>query len=218
MNWKRAGLIGAAIVLPGGAALAALGLRRRKTICATDWIQTYSGLRFNPLNPRIEDVKPIDIVTALGRAPRFAGHLAIAYPVASHAVMVSYEIEPELALYGLHHNDTEAYLVDVPRPVKRQLPEYMEAEKRLSAMIYEALGLEELDRYEQEELDRADNAVLRWEAENLFVAGPTDHWSDRLPQMKRYVPDATWTMERTPAQATSMFVARWRELQGSVQL
>lgn len=124
-----------------------------------DWLQTFSGKKFFPLDPRSEDICIEDIAHSLSRQCRFAGHVKCDhYSVAQHSVLVSTEVEryvsffgnidevitPRLAaLAGLLHDASEAYLVDVPRPLKK-LPEfaaYREAELYMEEVIATAFNL-----------------------------------------------------------------------------
>lgn len=107
------------------------------------WIQTYSGLRFDPVNPRPEDIRIEDVAHALAHQCRFTGHTKFFYSVAEHSIHVSRQCTPQDALAGLLHDASEAYLVDVASPLKR-LPEfagYREIEARLQAMIFARFGL-----------------------------------------------------------------------------
>lgn len=66
----------------------------------------------------------------------FAAHNS----VAQHSVHVSELLEAAGASIGsqilaLYHDASEAYLVDMPTPIKRQMPEYRAAEEKLQAMI-----------------------------------------------------------------------------------
>jgi hypothetical protein len=94
-----------------------------------DWIQTYSGRQFWPLDPRVEDVHLEDIAHALSNVCRYTGHVREFYSVAEHSVHVSWSCEPEDALWGLLHDASEAYLADMARPVKQNMPVYVAAER-----------------------------------------------------------------------------------------
>ena len=89
-----------------------------------DWMQTFRGGRFYPLDPRPEDIYAEDIAHALSMLCRYGGHVARFYSVAEHCVLMSRAVAPENALAALLHDATEAYVVDVPRPLKRHLRDY----------------------------------------------------------------------------------------------
>ncbi len=86
-----------------------------------DWMQTYSGRRFYPLDPRPDQIDAEDIAHALSLLCRYGGHVDRFYSVAEHCVLMSRAVAPENALAALLHDATEAYVVDVPRPLKRVL-------------------------------------------------------------------------------------------------
>jgi hypothetical protein len=50
-------------------------------------------------------------------------------------------VDPEFALWGLLHDATEAYLVDLPRPLKHCMPDYRMHEDRLMRVIAERFNL-----------------------------------------------------------------------------
>ena len=60
-----------------------------------DWIQTYSGKKFYPLDPRPEDIDIRDIAHALSLNCRFNGHCRCFYSVAEHSVGVSSSQSPD---------------------------------------------------------------------------------------------------------------------------
>ena len=106
-----------------------------------DWIQTYTGQAFWPLDPRPSEVHIADIAHSLANQCRFAGHSLTYFSVAQHSVLVSDNLPPELAKWGLLHDASEAYLVDVPRPVKRSIQGYNEIEEQVMAAIAMQIGL-----------------------------------------------------------------------------
>ena len=108
----------------------------------SDWINVFSGTRFHPFDPRDEEIHLVDIAHATGRACRYAGHTPLHYSVAEHAVLVAEAVRLlggtiEEQRWGLLHDATEAYLVDLPNPIKRHpgLTFYVELEDMLMAQI-----------------------------------------------------------------------------------
>lgn len=130
-----------------------------------DWMQTLSGRRYYPRNPSPDDIDPGDISHALSMLCRYAGHVERFYSVAEHSVLMSQAVAPEHALAALLHDATEAYLVDVPRPVKRYLPEYVVLEQMAWTAICMRFGLE-LDL--PAEVKQADTRILIPERNTLM--------------------------------------------------
>jgi 5'-deoxynucleotidase YfbR-like HD superfamily hydrolase len=106
-----------------------------------------------------------DIAHALSNLCRFGGHSHKFYSVAQHSVRVSKLLPKEYKLLGLLHDATEAYLVDVPRPVRQLLPAYDVLEKR----VWQAIALHyKLPLELQLIVKQADDAVLAAEFEELM--------------------------------------------------
>lgn len=117
-------------------------------------IQTVSRRLVDPLNLRPEDVDLGDVVRSLSNQCRFGGQLDRFYSVAQHSLLVCDEciregyrrVLPwgemfELAWWGLLHDAAEAYLVDLPTPVKSRMLAYEAAEAAAQAAIAQKLGL-----------------------------------------------------------------------------
>jgi hypothetical protein len=130
-----------------------------------DWIQTYTGRQFWPMDPRADEIYIEDVAHALSMACRYAGHCRRFYSVAEHCVLMARQVAPEHRLWALLHDASEAYLTDVPRPVKPFLPGYREAEDRLMGAICERFGL---TPGMPAEVKRVDSAILNDErAQNM---------------------------------------------------
>jgi len=90
------------------------------------WIQTYTGKRFRPLSPDIDDICIEDIAQSLSKLCRFNGHCSGFYSVADHCCNVALLLDNQglnrkLQLWGLMHDASEAYFGDIVSPLKRQL-------------------------------------------------------------------------------------------------
>ena len=105
-----------------------------------------SGAYIDPLNPDPARIYVRDIALGLSRLCRYGGHVEGFLSVARHSLNVARILrdeEPIVRLCGLLHDASEAYLGDIPRPLK-QLPEfaaYRAAEDRLSRTIAARFGL-----------------------------------------------------------------------------
>lgn len=152
-----------------------------------DWIQTYSGRQFWPMDPRPEDIDIVDIAHALSMLCRFGGHCKRFYSVAEHCVLLSDVADDADALYALLHDASEAYLVDVPRPIKRMLPGYAEAEDVIMAAICDHYGLLRVMPPDVKRLDRAilmderlqnmEHAPVRWTTDGKPIGVTLQFWS-----------------------------------------
>lgn len=166
-----------------------------------DWIQTYTGRQFWPLDPRAEDVDVIDIAHALSMQCRFAGHCLHFYSVAEHSVHVSRAVSAASALLALLHDAAEAYLVDVPRPVKPFLAGYKEAEARIMRVVCAHFGIA---AEVPDDVIEADWRILGDERANLSRC--VVEWRD--PPEPMGVRLSLWS----PQDAETAFLARFREL------
>ena len=110
---------------------------------ASRMITTFSGRVMNPLDPSPEDFCLIDIAHSLAMKCRYGGHCRFFYSVAQHSVLCA-EVARRAGCdprWPLMHDAAEAYLADIPRPVKSQLSGFEEMENRLLKAIGDWLGL-----------------------------------------------------------------------------
>lgn len=167
-----------------------------------NWMQTYSGQMFWPVDPSADEVRIEDIAHALSLTCRYAGHCERFYSVAEHSVLVSWVVPREDALAGLLHDATEAYCADVVRPLKPYLAGYKEIEDRIWHAIAVRFGLP-LDLPPSVKL--ADNAVLLAEQRQIMKAPPAA-WS--IPGK----PADVTVIGFAPEEAKLRFLARFEEL------
>lgn len=139
----------------------------------TGMLEMFLGLFVRPAALRPEDIMITDIAHALSLLCRFGGHCSTFYSVAEHSVHVSRVVPPADALWGLLHDASEAYIVDLPAPLKR-LPElgraYREIEGRIQWAVCRRFGL---SPEEPASVRTADTAVLMAEVAVLMPSAGT---------------------------------------------
>jgi len=111
-----------------------------------DPMRTVSGKTFWPMDPIIDDIDIHDIAHSLSNQCRYAGHTAVFYSVAEHSVHIAQELntagyDKNTVAWGLLHDATEAYCTDVPRPIKKYLPDFIAIEEKLHEAISVRFGL-----------------------------------------------------------------------------
>jgi 5'-deoxynucleotidase YfbR-like HD superfamily hydrolase len=151
-------------------------------------LETVSGRKIDVSNPNPNDIVIEDIAWALSRMPRFSGHSIpyVPYSVAQHCIQVAEELKehgPGIQLLGLLHDAAEAYINDLPSPVKH-IPEIHTVIKKLedSLMdaIYTALKIDPPTLEEEEIVKRADKIQQAVEAYNFMYSRGKD-WN--LPEV-----------------------------------
>lgn len=84
-----------------------------------DWIQVFGGNQLFPLDCRVEEIDIEAIAHSLAMQCRFNGHTSKFYSVAEHCAH-AHDLVPEVyRLEALLHDASEAYLCDLPRPLKK---------------------------------------------------------------------------------------------------
>lgn len=130
-------------------------------------IRTNSGLFINVFEPNKDVITIEDIAHALASVPRFGGHLNRPYSVAQHSVMCMMRVKSlEDKKAALMHDASEAYLGDIPTPIKAKLPEYKTCEHNLMLMIADKFGF---DYPLNQTVKEVDALMLQIEWENLVL-------------------------------------------------
>lgn len=179
-----------------------------------DWMQTFTGRQFWPLDPRASDITVEDIAHSLALQCRFGGHCLRFYSVAEHSVLVSRAVAPRFAMWGLLHDAAEAYVLDVVRPLKPHLPGYREIEDRVMVAICECFGLDYLTNpfAMPSEVKAVDNRILLAERDQNML--PTSHvWGLAQAAAGAGVGPLETTLQFwSPAEAEQQFLNRFAEL------
>jgi 5'-deoxynucleotidase YfbR-like HD superfamily hydrolase len=107
-----------------------------------------------------------DIAHALSMIPRWGGHYHWFLSVAEHSRSVAYVTKGD-KLEALLHDASEAYLMDLPRPIKQNMPEYKAIEDGVMKVIAEKFGI---GFPFSEETKLADKAMLEseWKSKVIF--------------------------------------------------
>lgn len=147
-------------------------------------IKTYSGIMFDPLRPDAELISIADIAHALSMLCRANGHFKRFYSVGQHSINCMREAKArgytrKIQLACLLHDASEAYLSDVTRPVKAELPKYREIEIPLQNLIWNKWLTEPLTDEEERIVFQIDDAILAHE----FLALMDTQLGDTVPKL-----------------------------------
>ena len=188
-------------------------------------VETFSGNFVDTKNPQPETIVLEDIAHALAMTCRYGGHSLRFYSVAEHAVFVSRRLEAlgmsrEMCLAGLHHDDAEAYLGDIPRPIKPLLgAKYRHLTARMDRVIVEALGFLPAvgEAMHGKHVKEADIWALLIEARHLLPSRGIN-WSGSFAEWEIdsavYVRETArrtpiyWTRGIAPAEAEGLYLSR----------
>lgn len=169
-------------------------------------ITTASGKFFDILKPEEYEYDIEEIATALSNLCRYTGHVNTFYSVAEHSVLVSRIVPEKLALAGLLHDASEAFLGDVSSPLKALLPEYKEIERRVQRAIANAFDLG--DSLDHPAVHEADKRMYWQERQSVANNGVRDTlWHQDLRATRKVE-----AMGMSPMMARRMFVKRYKEL------
>ena len=174
------------------------------------YLQTVSGRWVNPFDPDPEQLDPDDIARALANQCRFGGHCRVFYSVAQHSVIVSELVEQrggdaEEAFAALMHDATEAYLGDMPHPLKHRSPlgaAFKQAEDQLEEAIRDRFAI----KPGVPAIKLVDRALLA--TERRAFSAETWHW----PELEGVEPLDLELTAWSPDEAADTFARRYAEL------
>jgi hypothetical protein len=149
-------------------------------------IETASGVYIDLAEPSSGDVRLCDLAHHLAQVNRYAGACRRPYSVAEHAVLTSFRSQAvgdpwETVMLALHHDDPEAYLHDITRPLKMVIgPLYRPVDKRMDIEIHASLGLPMPTDVQELAIKAADNWALSFEAYRLMPSKGKGWWCDGI--------------------------------------
>lgn len=142
-------------------------------------IQSYSGSLLNITDPKEDEIDINDIAHALSLLCRFGGHCEKFYSVAEHSVRCMWKAPVGFKKEALLHDASEAYLVDIPRPIKIILLDYKKIESRLEEVIASKYNL---PFPMSPEVKVVDNTMLSTEKRDLMKGPPWEGFPDPYPE------------------------------------
>lgn len=178
------------------------------------WMRTYTGKRFDPydLEEAVFDIE--DIAHALSNICRFVGHSKSFYSVAQHSAYVAEIVKnlgasQDVQLAALMHDASEAYLADIPAPMKRHksFKFYRDLEEEVQGAIHAKFGLILAADVGVDVIGLADRICLSAEARDL-MGNPQDWENMPMPWQKTIVPIG-------PSEAEALFLQTFKELSGA---
>lgn len=105
------------------------------------------------------------IAHALSNICRYGGHVRIHYSVAQHSVAIAAVADPMFFKEAMLHDASEAYIGDIPAPMKHQIPEIKKFEEGIQRRIFEEYGL----RWPiPNQIEYLDKAITQTEMQMFF--------------------------------------------------
>lgn len=165
------------------------------------FLQLHSGIKYYFLNPTPEMISIDDIAHTLSLLCRYGGHCREFYSVAEHSVRCSYKAPKGFEFEALMHDAGEAYLIDMPRPIKQKLPDYQNLERVTEKVITTKFNL---PWPMSPEVKVVDNRMLFTEKRDILSVSVDWGWECE-PYENKIIP---WT----PRAAKEAFMERFNEL------
>jgi len=129
-------------------------------------IRTWSGVLIDVFDPNPNDIVIEDIAHGLAMRCRFGGHTQSFHTVAEHCIHICDMVPDRLKMQALLHDASEAYIGDMPTPIKKNLPVFLRLEMRLMERIGERFGF---DPHLDPMVKALDKSSLEWEWEHKVV-------------------------------------------------
>lgn len=170
-----------------------------------NYIETFTNKQYHFMNPSVSEVCIEDISQALSMSCRYSGHVKSFYSVAEHCCIISDKIldltgDKSQAYDALMHDASEAYLNDIPRPIKPHLDNYLSIEGMAERCIQKALHCNPMNNL----IAELDKNIVRDEAVQLFNSIPS--W------VNDYESIGITVLSLTPEDAKREFLSRFERL------
>jgi len=149
------------------------------------WVTTFTGKKFHFLDPQPEEIDIVDIAHSLSITCRFGGQCKEFYSVAEHSIRMAEIVSEKYKLLALLHDASEAYLPDLPRPMKAELPEFKKMEKNILWAIWEKFMPGYPWGLFLDVIKEADNILLATEARDLMAN--MDDWAPLPKPLKEKI-------------------------------
>lgn len=149
------------------------------------WIITRFGHPIDLTGPHVDEIDLRDIIHVLSHLNRFNHHTGEFYSVAEHSLILAMNAPAEFRLQCLLHDAAEAYLSDIPGPLKKGLADVVAIEKHILSFIYEVFGVE-TTLESVETVNMLDKRIVVNEQRKFFPVTPNGWvWShDKEPRLR----------------------------------
>lgn len=192
------------------------------------WVLAGNGQAYWPAEPQLHDVDLGVIAWSLAQKVRFGGHGRVFYSVAQHSLNVAsivdetlraQDVDDDVRLpvvkHALFHDAHEAYLADLPSPLKKLPwlePQWRKMEDAWDAVIFEAFEVESTPEI-RADVKQADLVALYVEGHTIMPTPPGDwkwpgHGADS-PLIQGLASQYAWIFETpmSPDVARTQFLA-----------
>ena len=170
-------------------------------------MKAWTGKNIAPIGLNRKDVEIEDIAHALSNTCRYGGHSCF-YTVAEHCVLMArYALKAghsnRIALLALLHDAAEAYLGDIPRPLKKELTGFEDHEAGTLTTIYEALIIRPPNAFEWESIKNIDDRIIADEC--AAVWSPEQYKNFDWPHFALGIRIFCWYPRRAKEEFLKMF-------------
>ena len=144
-----------------------------------DWITTYGGIHFFPLDPEADKIEITDVAHALSLICRGNGHVKTFFSVGQHCIHCALEAEARgygsrIALACLLHDAGEA-ICQTCQAFKQHLSDYISHEKTLLDIVYTKYLGSRLDEEEEKKVKEIDDDMLYYDLKILLRGALKKH-------------------------------------------